>query len=304
MRTLPWLVSAALVLVTATAGGRAGQETKPPGAIPTGAAKLEAEVGDTRLDVFTYKPKDYTDGPLILVFHGVSRNAESYRDSARELADRHGALVVAPLFDEKRFPTRLYQRGGLLTREGQLVPKEQWTWQLVPKLADGVRRLEGRPDMPYYLLGHSGGGQFLARLAGFLPTDARRIVAANPGSHLFPTRDMDFPYGFGKLPDELSGEAVLRRYLAQPLTIYLGTADTEKGDNLDDSETANKQGATRYERGLNAFRAAEGLAKRKGWEFNWRLVEAKAVGHSAKAMFADPKCAVALFGEKGAGPQR
>jgi hypothetical protein len=46
------------------------------------------------------------------------------------------------------------------------------------------------------------------------------------------------------------------------------------------------QGATRHERGLNAFLAAESLAKARSWTFNWRLVEAPGVGHSAKKMFA------------------
>ena len=65
------------------------------------------------------------------------------------------------------------------------------------------------------------------------------------------------------------------------------------------------QGANRYERGRHAFQAAERLAKEKKWEFNWRLVEAKAVGHDEKAMFADPHCETALFGKKGSGtPER
>src|SRR5262249_2862095 len=143
----------------------------------------------------------------------------------------------------------------------------------VPKLAEKVRRLEGRPEMPYYLIGHSGGGQFLVRLAGFVRTDAQRIVAANPGTELFPSRDFAYPYGFCRLPEGLSNEDVLRRYLARPLTIYLGTADTQS-DNLDDSPMATRQGASRYQRGLNVFRSAEQLAGQKRWEFNWRLVEA------------------------------
>ncbi len=50
---------------------------------------------------------------------------------------------------------------------------------------------------------------------------------------------------------------------SQPLTIYLGTADPMKDKNLDESELAKKQGAFRYEHDLNAFRAAEQLAKQK-----------------------------------------
>ena len=129
--------------------------------------------------------------------------------------------MVTPLFDAERFPGRLYMRGGLLTMGGKVEPKEKWTWQYVPKLVDKVRRLEERPDMPYYLLGHSGGGQFLERLAGFMPTNAQRIVVANPGTHLFASKDFPYPYGFGQLHDDLSNHAALKRYLAQPLLDHL-----------------------------------------------------------------------------------
>jgi hypothetical protein len=154
--------------------------------------------------------------------------------------------------------------------------------------------------MPYYLLGHSGGGQFVERMAGFLPTDAKRIVAANPGTHLFPTQEFDYPYGFGgfgKKHEKLSDHAALKRYLAQPLTLFLGTADTKRVAPLDLSDTADKQGANRYERGRNAYNTALRLAKEKRWEFNWRLVEAKDVGHDEKGMFAHPNCETALFGK-------
>jgi dienelactone hydrolase len=303
VRKLRWSGSvAALVLVAFVANAPADGQ-KAQRAVPAGSAKLELDVGGARLEVFTYKPRGFKDGPMILVFHGVGRNADTYRDSARGLGDRLDALIVAPLFDAKRFPGRLYQHGGLLTREGKAAPKDQWTWQLVPRLAAKVRQLEGRPDMPYALLGHSAGGQFLVRLAGFLKTDATRVVAANPGTHLFPSQDFTYPFGYGGLPAELSSEAVLRRYLAQPLTIFLGTADNRKDDYLDDSAGANRQGDSRHQRGLNAFRSAEQLAKRKGWDFNWRLVEAAGVGHNARAMFADPACETALSGKKpGARP--
>jgi poly(3-hydroxybutyrate) depolymerase len=271
-----------------------------PAPLPAGAGKIEVETGGHKLEVFAYKPKDYKDGPLIVVFHGMLRNADTYRDNGRGMGDRFGALIVAPLFDTRRFPNESYQLGGLL-RRGEVQPAEQWTGKLVPKIVDEVRRREGRPDMPYYLIGHSAGGQFLSRIVGSVSTGAQRIVAANPGSHLFPTRDMPFPYGFGKLPPELSDDAALKRYLAQPLTIYVGTADTGS-QNLPQGETAMKQGATRYERGKNCFQIAQELARTKGWEFNWRLVEAPDISHDAKAMFDHKNCAEALFPARKSRP--
>jgi poly(3-hydroxybutyrate) depolymerase len=269
-----------------------------PTAVPDGSDKLTVRLGDRSLPVFTYKPAG-CKGPLVLVFHGTNRNAEEYRDWAKVIADRTGALVAAPLFDKGDFPVDAYQMGGL-KRKGAVQPQANWTWSLIPKLADELRKREGRPDMPYYLIGHSAGGQFLIRLAGFVKTDATRIVVSNPGTLLFPTEAEPFPYGFGELPKELGGEAALKRYLAQPITLYLGTADTVQDKNFPKGPLAAKQGDSRYERGKNAFKAAEKLAKDKNWPLNWKVVEADGVGHVAAEMFKNDRCLEALgLKEKG-----
>lgn len=278
-----------LTILSALVVGQAG--------IPEGAAKVQVDVGGTSLDLYTYRPVEYLDGPMIMVFHGVLRNADAYRDHAMKMGDRTKALIVAPRFDEKRFPTAKYQQGGLLV-DGKTMPREEWTWSRIPEIAAAVRRLENRDDMPYYLIGHSGGGQFLVRLAGFVDSGAVRIVAANPGTHLFPSNDHPYPYGFGGLPDELNGRDSLKRYLAQPLTIYLGARDTERDEHFDINPPAERQGKTRYERGCNAFRTGQELAQKHGWEFNWRLVEADDVGHDHEGMFNDAQCDVALFGKR------
>lgn len=264
---------------------------------PAGAGKIDVTVGPARtaIEVFTYKPAAYRDGPLILVFHGVLRNADEYRDHARELGDRLGALIAAPRFDVERFPIESYQRGGVL-KQGQPAPRDGWTFSLVPGIAAEILKRAGRPETPYYLLGHSGGGQFLARLAGFVNSGAARIVSANPGTHLFPTRDKPYPYGFGGLPTELSDDASLRRYLAQPLTFYLGTHDNEIDQYLDQNPEAQAQGPVRIARGRNTFQFGEKLAHERGWAFHWRLVEASGIKHDHNQMFNNPRCEAALFG--------
>jgi dienelactone hydrolase len=162
--------------------------------IPAGADKIEVTAGpdQTALDVFTYKPAAYRDGPLIIVIHGILRNADQYRDHAQELGDRLGAVIAAPRFDKERFPTESFQQGGI-QRAGEIRPGEEWTFSRVPEIAAEIRRREARPDLPFYLLGHSAGGQFVERLAGFVEAGAARIVAANPGTHLVPTREQRFP---------------------------------------------------------------------------------------------------------------
>lgn len=263
-------------------------------AVPLGVAKLDVPVRGTTLEVFTYKPASYTGKRMIMVFHGTLRNADEYRDHAKAMGDRFGALIVAPKFDSERFPSRRYHRGGILRADGTAAPQDEWTYPMIPALADEIRRREGKPTMPFTLIGHSAGGQFLVRLAGFYDTGAARVVAANPGSDLFPTREMPFGYGFGTLPESLSTDDVIRRYLAQNLVIYLGTADDGHDEDLDESPEAMIQGPGRYQRGKAAFAAAQKLAKEKGWRCNWRLVETKGIGHDHEKMFDAPEAAKAL----------
>jgi hypothetical protein len=88
-------------------------------------------------------------------------------------------------------------------------------------------------------------------------------------------------------------EAELRRYLAQPVTIFLGTADVgSKARN--DSPQARQQGGTRFQRGLNVYRAGEKLAAARGWTFGWRLTEVPGVGHSAGKMLSAKQAIEAL----------
>jgi len=241
--------------------------------------------------VFTYRPAGCSDPTLLMVFHGIARNARSYRDYARPVADRVCLLIVAPVFDERVFPTWRYQRGGIVKDTAVQDPRD-WTGSVVLDLVAWVRRKEDRP-LAYSLLGHSAGGQFLDRLAAFVPTDAKRIVVANAGSYVFPSLEIDAPYGLGKAYSGADGEAALRRHLQQPLTIYLGQSDT-RDDMRNDYPEAFAQGASRYQRGVNVFNAAKTLAQTRGWPFNWRLVELPGVGHNARKMFSAPQAVEAL----------
>lgn len=266
--------------------------------IPEGKSSFVFEKRGKTIPVMAYRPADFDAGPMILVLHGMDRNAGDYRDRAVPLGDRFNALIVAPEFDGTQFPAEAYQRGGV-TRSGEVMPAEQWTFRFFAEIIDEVRRREGRADMPCHIIGHSAGGQILTRMAAFQPDGVARIIAANPGSLVFPTRDLPFQYGFGGLPEELGGDAAIRRYLAAPLTLFLGTADTGS-NNLDQSENAMRQGATRIERGRSCYAAARELAAARGWKFNWRVVEAEGIGHSSGRLFAHESAGLAIFGPEEA----
>ena len=60
---------------------------------------------------------------------------------------------------------------------GKAMPTHKRTGAFIPKIAAEIQRREQRKDLPYYLIGHSAGGQFLVRTSAFVDTGAARIVA-------------------------------------------------------------------------------------------------------------------------------
>ena len=285
-----WTCALLAVILTAAAACAAP--------VPLGPGRIEFPLHGSPFTLFTYKPASYKDGPLVIVFHGVVRNAEDYRNFAIPIADRFGVMLVAPLLDLERFPEEWYQRGGILEADGKAKPQEKWMFNIVSKIVADVRAREQKPALPYYLIGHSAGAQFLIRLAAYMPGDARRIVSGNAGSLLFPSRDHEFGYGLGGLPAELSDDAMMKRYFAAPLTLYLGTGDTTPRRRFDASEAAMKQGPHRLARNRAFFELAQKIAKDRGWTFNWRKVETPGIEHDAGAMFAAREVEDAWFGPK------
>ena len=266
--------------------------------IPSGPSQYILPNEGEAIQVFCYKPPTYDGGPILVVIHGSDRDAENYRNDAISVAERCEMLVVAPLFDQARFSDERYKRGCGVTKDGRLQPRDRWTFNVIVRLVADVRAKEGS-RVPYYMLGHSGGGQFVAKMAMFMPDEAVRLVAANPGSNVFPDRKEAFPYGLGGLPDALCDDDALRRYCAAPLTLYLGTGDVYQNasDGFDFSAAAMRQGPVRLARNHRFFEIMRKLAADRGWPFNWRLAETPDIGHSGAKMFHAPEIQDALLGK-------
>jgi len=274
-------LSLALALPFAAAQAQSGIE-------PGSGAQVAAIAGKS-LKVETYRPERCQPHLLLLVFHGIDRDADRYRDRARPVADRLCAVVVAPEFDLKTFPRDLYQYGGIVDHGRPKAPGTR-TVDLVEPLADWARKLLGEPGMPFVLMGHSGGAQFLGRVAAFTNSKAAHILVANPSTWVMPSTRTAMPFGFGGLEN---AEEALRLYLARPVVAALGRSDTGIA-SLDQSVEAKLQGANRYERGRNAFDSANAEAARPGWSFGWTLIEVEGVGHSSTKMFTAAPVVAAL----------
>ncbi|MCZ0962909.1 hypothetical protein [Paracoccus benzoatiresistens] len=272
-------------------------------AAPQGKQTLTVEYGDATLKTYTYRPDGEIKG-ILLDLHGASRNAEGARDAAIDMADDYGLYVVSPLFDEANFSSADYQRGGLTDSRGNLLPEDEWTISLADDIAEWAHAKVGNPSgIETIAFGHSGGGQFMSRLAAYGPDEMfDKIIVANPSTHVRASLDEEVGYGFDGFGTDSEAEAALRDYLADPVTIYLGSEDNDPdAADLATGSAAMRQGDTRLERGEFVYEEAKDLAEENGWEFNWELVVADGVSHSARQLFNAQKWQEAFDGWAGQG---
>jgi pimeloyl-ACP methyl ester carboxylesterase len=216
--------------------------------------------------------------------HGVNRDADRYLAEWAPLAERYGFILIVPEFDRARFPGATgYNTGFFQGPDGRPRTREKWSFAALEPLFDEVRVLTGTAVERYALYGHSAGAQFVHRYVLFVP-EARlsRAIAANAGWYTWPDLTTPYPYG---LAASSAGENELKRALGKPLTILLGTADTDIADpNLRTTREANAQGAHRLARGANFHTAGRASAARLGVPFAWQLEYVENTGHHNGAM--------------------
>jgi hypothetical protein len=121
-----------------------------------------------------------------------------------------------------------------------------------------------------------------------------RIVAANAGWYVLPDFATAFPYGLKNTPVT---ESDLRHALSLPMTVLLGTADTDPVlHSLRHTPESDAQGPDRLARGKFFFARAEEAAGSLKTKLGWQLATAPDVDHSDQRMA--PFAVKVLFPEK------
>lgn len=228
-------------------------------------------------------PADPSTAQILIVMHGVKRNADEYLTDWHELAAAHNLLVLAPEFTEDAYPgADMYSLGNMVDEDGNPVPEQEWSFRVIEALFDVVRRDIGSGAANYALFGHSAGAQFVHRLVEFLPENRARVaVAANSGWYTMLDDSMPFPVGLKGAP---LAQGMIGRAAGSNLVILLGADDIEQDDNLRRDNDVDAQGTNRLDRGLNFFRTARMRAAQESAAFRWRLVVVPGVAHSHQDM--------------------
>lgn len=216
--------------------------------------------------------------PVLVVMHGQSRTARSYRDTWRTYAREHRALLLAPEFTTSAYPGDAYTLG----------PSSFAV--LEPLFAHVIADTRSFADT-YLLYGHSAGAQFVHRFLLLQPNRVARSVAANAGWYTAP-EFMPWPYG---LSGSGASEMSIGDWLAEGLTVLLGTEDTDPNDpDLRHTKEADRQGLHRRARGEYFYGLGFNLAGRRHGTFAWDLAYVDGAGHSNGEMA--PEAARILFG--------
>lgn len=231
----------------------------------------------------------HQSSPIALVIHGNARDGEYLRNALKTEADVRNAIILMPNFGNSEYPNNYFLLGNLFDDgESPSVATQndssQWTYNLIEQLFTHFRSQTASKDARYDLVGFSAGGQFAHRFAFFAHRpQCDRIVACSSGWYTLPDAANTFPYGLGTT--QRSTGADIRRALAAPLHLAVGSADTDPNSSgLRHTAEADAQGINRMQRANFAFQRAVDQSSALNCPLAWSLHLEPGVAHNAQAM--------------------
>ena len=244
--------------------------------------------GMSQLEYYVYIPESYQDnGKILHTIHGISRNAEEHIQGFIAQSERHGSVLVAPLFSRENFPR--YQQLGTN------VQQERADMAFDHILQDAQEWLKVSPA-PMRMFGFSGGGQFLHRYAMFYPKRVAKMVLAAPGWYTFPDPDRKYPYGLKSTRDWPHLQFSLERFLQIPTLVLTGEEDDLRDKDLNKArEIDSFQGLNRIERAERWVNASRNLARSYDIPADFRMETIPNASHAYESYMGHPPFAEQVF---------
>jgi pimeloyl-ACP methyl ester carboxylesterase len=217
---------------TATCVAGAGEPITP------GCVQI-ASVAGTPLDYYLYVPAaGGRNARILAAIHGIGSNAAEQALLLAPLAERHGVVLVAPCFANP--PYRGYQRLGT---------PELRADRALERAVAAAARLTRANASRLFLIGHSGGAQFVHRHAMAHPGRVAAAVVAAAGWYTYPDPGVPFPYGIAPTPRLPDLRFDAQALLGVPMLVAAGEWDVERDPGLRKApEIDRRQGPHRLER--------------------------------------------------------
>jgi len=245
---------------------------QPGHALPRNALVLRRLRGERTLSYFLFVPANWrADRPLVVLVHGISRNAREHALAFAPHAARTGHALVAPLFDREFY--RDFQQLGLPGggRRADLA--------LQAVVADAARETGARAER-FALFGHSGGAQFAHRFALAWPQRVARLALCAAGYYTFPEPAAAFPLGLDTAALPGAPALDLAGFLDIPTVVLVGRRDTARDASLrSDADLDAHQGPHRRERARRFVAARRAATAARGAGAPTQLVELPGAGH-------------------------
>jgi pimeloyl-ACP methyl ester carboxylesterase len=256
----------------------------------------------THGEYIEYLPKGAPRGMLVIA-HGSTAETTSEQDFRKlvesyihrwaKFADDHGLIAVAPMFDHN-FGSWVSEPGMILGGYRGLAGKEIGADEFVHQIVAQYKH-QSNGEERFYLYGHSAGGQFAGRYAVRHPDRVQAVILSAPGRYAFPDPQAPWPYGQKEVTVRARpGEAPRvirpdrdgwRKAAALPITVVVGTADTEP-----QPPRADHIGTTRIDYARQWVEAMTRIAPEG--KNRVRLVTVPGIGHSSSGL--TPACQKAL----------
>lgn len=247
-------------------------------------------LSDRPITVFYHIPDSaHQSSPIAMVVHGSARDGEYLRNALKPESDRRNAIILMPNFGSAEYSNNYFLLGNLFDDgENPSVASQndstEWTYAIIEQLFIHFRAEVASKDARYDLVGFSGGGQFAHRFAFFAHRpQCDRIVACSSGWYTLPDAASPFPYGLGTT--QRASDADVRKALATPLHLAVGSADTDPNSSgLRHTAEADAQGLNRVQRANYAFQRAMDQSTALNAPLAWSLHIESGVAHSAVGM--------------------
>ena len=245
--------------------------------LPTPAERVERYrcAGEGRLRYYLFVPSALApDARVLVAVHGVSRRAGQQARAYAAFAERHGMVVVAPRFSNRRFPRyqRLRRRAG-----GGVSPV-----RALHAVLDEVAERTGADTRRLYLAGHSGGGQFVHRYAMLYPRRCAAVAVGAAGWYTLPDRSLRWPLGIDRTLQRTRGgrSANRKRFLRIPMAAFAGEHDVSRAPPFNTGRLLDQlQGTTRVARARRWIESMREAAVAAGFDTRYRFDLLPDCGH-------------------------
>ena len=208
------------------------------------------------------------NGPILVSVLGNSRRWADQVAAFVPACERLGVTLLAPGVTGPAYAQ--YQRLGRDDRRADV---------FLDRCLQEVGLMTGANPTRLKLVGHAGGAQFVHRYVMAHPHRVEAAVVVAADWYTFPDTSRRFPYGIRptrRLPGVLFNPEA---YLRVPVTVLVGSNDTQTDGLRTSPRIEAQQGPTRVERAGRWVGAMQSQAAAHGMPSQVRFVQVPGVGH-------------------------